>query len=343
MNLLAGSVIAIIVFSSAYLGVSAIRRWALERSILDIPNQRSSHTQPVPRGGGLAIVAISLFGVAVCRVLLPDWPWTGLRAYLTGGLLIALVSWLDDIRSLPNWIRFGAHCLGAALLLLGFGFWDHIRLPGLGSLNLGWLGLLISFVWIVGLTNAYNFMDGIDGLAGGQAVVAGLGWAILGWFSQQPLVALLGLLLAAGSLGFLGHNWPPARIFMGDVGSAFLGYTFAALAIIAAQRDDSLALAGALLVWPFIFDAGFTFLRRLRLGEPVFAAHRSHLFQRLVATGLSHRTVTLLYIGLALPGLLSASALLFGWPWDGFLTLSTLVLGPLFLWQATRWREKNVN
>ena len=104
-------------------------------------------------------------------------------------------------------------------------------------MSLGRLGLIITFLWIVGLTNAYNFMDGIDGIAGGQAVVAGLGWAGLGYLTDQPLIGLLGLLLAASSLGFLGHNWPPARIFMGDVGSAFLGFTFAVLAVAAAQRD----------------------------------------------------------------------------------------------------------
>ena len=109
----------------------------------------------------------------------------------------------------------------------------------------------------------------------------------------------MGVLLAAASLGFLGFNWPPARIFMGDVGSAFLGFTFAALAVAAAQRDPRIALVGILFVWPFVFDATFTFLRRLKNGENVFAAHRSHLYQRLVIVGYSHRFVTLLYMGLA--------------------------------------------
>ena len=109
----------------------------------------------------------------------------------------------------------------------------------------------------------------------------------------------MGVLLAAASLGFLGFNWPPTRIFMGDVGSAFLGFTFAALAIAAAQRDPRLALVGILFVWPFVFDATFTLLRRLKNGENVFAAHRSHLYQRLVIVGYSHRFVALLYMGLA--------------------------------------------
>ena len=118
------------------------------------------------------------------------------------------------------------------------------------------------------------------------------GWTFLGWSDNQPLVAALGLLLAAASLGFLGHNWPLARIFMGDVGSAFLGYTFAVLPVVAAQHNPRLAVAGVLLVWPFLF--------RLRHRENIFAAHRSHLYQRLVIAGYSHRTVTLLDPGPAL-------------------------------------------
>ncbi|MBK7202993.1 hypothetical protein [Candidatus Amarolinea dominans] len=131
------------------------------------------------------------------------------------------------------------------------------------------------------------------------------GWTFLGWSDNQPLVAALGLLLAAASLGFLGHNWPLARIFMGDVGSAFLGYTFAVLPVVAAQHNPRLAVAGVLLVWPFLF--------RLRHRENIFAAHRSHLYQRLVIAGYSHRTVTLLYSGLAAAGALLALL----WTLDG--------------------------
>jgi UDP-N-acetylmuramyl pentapeptide phosphotransferase/UDP-N-acetylglucosamine-1-phosphate transferase len=151
----------------------------------------------------------------------------------------------------------------------------------------------------VGLTNAYNFMDGIDGIAAGQGIVAAIGWGIIGLITGNPFLTALGFLLAASCLGFLCHNWPPARIFMGDVGSAFLGYTFAVLAVIASQSDPRLAFIGILFVWPFVFDAVFTFFRRLRKHENVFEAHRSHLYQRLVIAGYSHGVVSTLYIGLA--------------------------------------------
>ena len=286
-------------FLLSYIGVAGLKRWAERRQILDIPNERSSHIRPTPRGGGLAIVVVVLVGWLVVLSLHPG-SWVGADLlYVTGAALIAAVSWLDDLHSLSNRVRFGAHMLGAVLAIWAFGCWTNITLPIIGSLHLGLLGLMLTFLWIVGLTNAYNFMDGIDGIAGGQAVVAGLGWAMLGYLTDQPLVGLMGVLLAAASLGFLGHNWPPARIFMGDVGSAFLGFTFAVLAVAAAQRDARFALVGILFVWPFVFDATFTFLRRLKNGENVFAAHRSHLYQRLVIVGYSHRFVTLLYMGLA--------------------------------------------
>jgi UDP-N-acetylmuramyl pentapeptide phosphotransferase/UDP-N-acetylglucosamine-1-phosphate transferase len=286
----------------SYLGVAVLIRWTERRQILDIPNERSSHTRPTPRGGGLAIVVVVLGGWLVALSLSRgSWERTDL-IYVIGAALIAAVSWLDDLRSLSNRARFGAHMLAALLVIGAFGYWTNMTVPVVGSLRLGLLGLPITFLWIVGLTNAYNFMDGIDGIAGGQAVVAGLGWAVLGWLTAQPLVGMLGVLLAAASLGFLGHNWPAARIFMGDVGSAFLGFTFAALAVAAAQRDARLALAGILLVWPFVFDTTFTLLRRLRMRENIFAAHRSHLYQRLVILGYSHGRVTLMYVGLATLG-----------------------------------------
>jgi UDP-N-acetylmuramyl pentapeptide phosphotransferase/UDP-N-acetylglucosamine-1-phosphate transferase len=162
--------------------------------------------------------------------------------------------------------------------------------------------------WIVGLTNAYNFMDGIDGIAGGQAVVAGLGWAYLGAAVDAPAIEAVAWAVALSSAAFLAHNWSPARIFLGDVGSGFLGYTFAALPFLArvAPAADGpglrIPVAAALVVWPFVADAGYTFGRRLLRGENVFSAHRSHLYQRLVIAGWSHAAVTSAYIAMAAIG-----------------------------------------
>ena len=290
-------VVALIAFVASYGGVEALRAWAARGNALDIPNPRSSHTRPTPRGGGLAIVVCTLIGLWVLSLSLRNV--LDLRmtiGYSLGAILIAAVSWRDDLEPVSNRVRFGAHVAGALIVLFTVGWWEQVTLPLLPSFSLGLLGSVITLFWIVGLINVYNFMDGIDGLAGGQAVIGGVAWAVLGWWFNQWLVAILGILVAAASVGFLLHNWPPARIFMGDVGSAFLGFTFAVLAVIAGFADPRLALVGVVLLWPFVFDTSYTLLNRLRKGENIFQAHRSHLYQRLVIAGHTHRSVTLLYL-----------------------------------------------
>lgn len=267
----------------SYFGVSILRSWTERRQIMAIPNEHSFHARPVPLGGGLSIVFITLAGVWLsCTWLGLIFPWRGLLAYTMGAFLVSLVSWWDDMRSLSYRVRLAVHACAALLVIWGLGEWYVAPALFLNALHLEWLSFPLTFFWIVGLTNAYNFMDGIDGLAGGQAVVAGIGWCFFGYWSDQYAVSILGMLLAASSLGFLGHNWPPARIFMGDAGSIFLGYTFAVLTIVAARPKPVLFLSGILLLWPFIFDTAFTLVRRLHRRENVFMAHHSHLYQRLV-------------------------------------------------------------
>ncbi len=291
-------------------------------------------------------MAVTLVGVWVLASplgLLPHWRL--LLAYTLGAVLVANISWLDDLRPLPNWVRFAAHSLAAVCILATAGGFRQITIPLVGTVEFGWVGVVLTFIWIVALTNAYNFMDGIDGLAGGQAVTAGLGWAILGWLGNQPLAGTLALLAGSGSLGFLGHNWPPAKIFMGDVGSAFLGYTFAAIPVLfyslsGPGTSGAVPVLGVLLVWPFVFDAVFTFLRRLKARENVFTAHKSHLYQRLVTAGADPQSVTGLYLALGLMGLI------FGKVWDvdaprgsGAGILPALFLG-LLLWGSAREYER---
>ncbi|MCG2659386.1 MAG: glycosyltransferase family 4 protein, partial [Kiritimatiellae bacterium] len=266
-----------------------------------------------------------------------------MAALTLGALLIAGVSWLDDMRPVSFWVRLLVHALGACVAMAGIGIIREIGMPFGIDLPLGWLGFPLTLVWIVGLTNAYNFMDGIDGIAGGQAVVAGLGWAVLGWIGAQPLVGVMGLLIATASLGFLGHNWPPAKIFMGDVGSAFLGFSFAALTVMASQSNPIFVLAGIALIWPFVFDAVFTFARRLCRGEKIWAAHRSHLYQRLVISGLSHGQVSGLYIGLAMLGLVWAVALVQGWQCIAVAGAVVVAVAALSLWAWTCQRERTNN
>jgi UDP-N-acetylmuramyl pentapeptide phosphotransferase/UDP-N-acetylglucosamine-1-phosphate transferase len=284
MSLVLAFAAAALVLSWA--GTAAVRTWALRRGVLDVPNERSSHVAPTPRGGGAAIVAVVLGGAALggaVGIFRPAWP---LLAAGAGGLLVALVSLKDDLRPLPALIRLAAHVAAAGVLV--------------GGMPAAW-GLPAAF-WLVGLTNAYNFMDGIDGIAGLQGAVAGSAWAAIGWLAGRPEIALLGALLAAASLGFLAHNWSPARIFMGDVGSAFLGYSFAALPLLFDATSLRSLLMGVLVVWPFVLDSGFTLLRRLLRGENVLTAHRGHLYQRWAQSGAPHARIALAYGALSLLG-----------------------------------------
>ncbi len=300
-------VLLLIAAAASYFGVALVRDWALRHQALDVPNQRSSHSRPTPRGGGLAVVLVTILTwLAFSTLFQTQTSRSAVLACGLGASLIAVVGWLDDLYSLSAALRLAVQGLSALIAVCALGYWQSLPfLPGHAA-TLGPAGAVLTWLWIVGLTNAYNFMDGSDGLAGTQAVIAAVGWACLGWMASSSLVASLSLLLAAASLGFLLHNWPPARIFMGDVGSAFLGYSFAIVPLLGLREPGPIAAAGPILgvlpVWPFVFDAAFTFLRRLRHGENVFAAHRSHLYQRLIIVGHSHRFVLLLYGALAIVG-----------------------------------------
>jgi UDP-N-acetylmuramyl pentapeptide phosphotransferase/UDP-N-acetylglucosamine-1-phosphate transferase len=253
------------------------------------------------------------------------------------------VSWIDDIHSLANRIRFGVHILAAIIIIFTFGYFKVLPLPILVEIPLGWLGLLLTFFWIVGLTNAYNFMDGIDGIAGGQAVIAGIGWFMIASVLESPITGLISLLIIFSSLGFLLHNWAPAKIFMGDVGSAFLGFTFAALPLMVVPLNPLLPIVGGLMVWPFIFDSSYTLTRRLIKRENVFAAHRSHLYQRLVITGLSHSRVTLLYMAFQLTGVFTSYSIIRGWYALAMVGFILIFVCTVILIKATSWYERLLN
>ncbi len=184
-------------------------------------------------------------------------------------------------------------------------------------------------------------MDGIDGIAGAQAVVAGIGWMAVGIIAGTPQVAAVGLLLAAASSGFLLHNWHPAKVFMGDAGSGFIGFLFAALPLLAPRPiGTALWLCAVLLMWPFLADTGFTLLRRASRGENVLSAHRSHLYQRLVLTGRSHRDVALVYAGLAFLGLTAAVAIVAGHGTGVGMSLALMIGAAAWLWRKVVLLER---
>ena len=336
---------AVLVVAASYAGVEWVRRLALRRGVLDVPVERSSHQVPTPRGGGIVIVVATLLAPLIAGGLVSGHVPKAVAAWLLGGAAVALTGWVDDVRSVSSRTRLVLQLAAAVVLLAAAGCWSELELPALGRVTLGWVGCALAVLWIVGMTNAYNFMDGIDGIAAGQAVVAGLAWAVLGHHAEVAGVSAIGVGMALSGAGFLLHNRPPARIFMGDVGSGFLGFTVAALPLLLASGGTDvdggrLPVVAAAVVWPFLFDATFTFIRRLARGENVFEGHRSHLYQRLVIAGASHAQVSALYAGWAL--ISSALGLLWLWRWSGtgLVLLAWAVLSAAGMIAAVRMRER---
>ncbi|MBM3481613.1 MAG: undecaprenyl/decaprenyl-phosphate alpha-N-acetylglucosaminyl 1-phosphate transferase, partial [Alphaproteobacteria bacterium] len=217
--------------------------------------------------------------------------------------IVAVAGLLDDRRAQPAWLKFGAQAAASAIAISCGLSIERLPLPWLGTVELSPLaGAALAFLWLAGLTNAFNFMDGLDGLAAATATIAACFLAIVAHRAGAGPVAALAWALAAGSAGFLLLNWPPARIFMGDVGSQFLGFAFAGIGILLA-REGGIADGAGILVVPvllanFLFDTGFTAFQRWRRGARLWEAHREHLYQRLNRAGHGHRAVTLRVAGL---------------------------------------------
>lgn len=289
-------VLGVTAFMASVALAALARRYALARSLLDVPNERSSHSVPTPRGGGLAIATVVLIGLLILAIAGEVGPRLA-AALGGGGALVSFVGWLDDRRGLPASVRLIVHVAAAAWTVAWLRGMPDLTV-GAGAAHLGLGGALLAMLGIVWLTNLYNFMDGIDGIAAAEAVTVGLAGALL-LDGREPSLALVAVLVAAAAAGFLVWNWPPAQLFMGDVGSGFLGFLFAGLALASENAGALPALLWLVLLGPFFIDATVTLLRRMARGERWQAAHRSHAYQRAVQAGWSHLRVTGLVAGLS--------------------------------------------
>ena len=296
----------LVFFAGLALLSAAVVRAMIGAGPMDAPDARKVHTRPVPKGGGVGVVAAFMAGMLVLYAFaqfarLGD-PY--FRGVILASAAIAVVAFLDDTRAWPFWVKLGGQ-VGAALLAVGSGLVvDTVNVPLLGPVALGWFGPAGTLAWLLFATNAMNFIDGLNGLAAGVsalacAVLAGIAAAHGGWF-----VYFAALLLLAGLLGFLPFNFPRARIFLGDVGSQFCGFVLAVLAV-AAGRFQGLELSVLLvpmLLFGVLWDVAFTLVRRALAGDRVTEAHRGHLYQLAHRTGLRMEAVTLLHWGFVLWG-----------------------------------------
>ncbi|MDQ2696313.1 MAG: glycosyltransferase family 4 protein [Pseudomonadota bacterium] len=312
-----------LVLGTSLLGTLGLRRYAIHRQLIDVPNRRSSHTRPTPRGGGVAIVIAFLAGFSGLYAL-GHMPHEVYLALSGAGLLVAVVGFWDDHSSLPARLRIAVHgaaavwalyCLGGMPVLeLGFARWEW-----------GWFGQAVAAVGLVWLLNLFNFMDGIDGIAASEAIFVALAAALL----AAPSGLQWGLvLLAVSCAGFLVLNWPPARIFMGDAGSGFLGFMLGGMAIAAAGQKPSLLWVWTILLGVFLVDASVTLIRRISRGVRWYEAHRSHAYQIAARRWASHKKVTLAVMAINIGWLLPLAGYAAIRPQYGPL-LTALALAPL--------------
>ena len=297
----------------SFLAVRWLSRHGERVGLTDFPNDRSLHVLVTPRAGGAGFAGFVPFAAAAGLWLTTGTVTETQVALLGASLGLAVVGFADDRWTLSASVRFIAQFIAAILVVVSGVVLPAIALPGV-TLTLGRLAAPLTVAWLVFVTNIYNFMDGIDGLAGVQALVTTAAIAVLSVALGRYDLALVMAILGSGVVGFLAFNWPPARIFMGDVGSTFLGFTFAAWSVLGTIDSRPVPFfAWMVVLSPFLADATITIVRRALRGEPLWKAHRTHFYQRLVQSGWTHKRTTLLYGALAL--------------WTGGLTILHYALG----------------
>lgn len=293
------------VFVVSWVLTLVLRRYALAKSLMDIPNERSSHSIPTPRGGGVAIVVSFLLALPLLASLdLISLP--ALVGLLGSGLLVAVIGFADDHGHIAARWRLLGHFIAAAWALYWMNGLAPIEVFGY-AVNLGWFGNILALLYLVWMLNLYNFMDGIDGLASAEAISVCLGMCLVYWFSGNTELIWLPLVLAATVAGFLWWNIPPARIFMGDAGSGFLGLVLGVIVLYCAWTKPTLLWSWLILLGVFIVDATFTLVRRLFRGAKIYQAHRSHAYQSASRFYVSHKRVTLGVTGINLLWLMPIS------------------------------------
>lgn len=279
------------VFVASWLLTLLLRRYALAKSLIDIPNARSSHSIPTPRGGGIAIV-LSFVSAVLLMSKLGLVATFDFYSLLGSGLLVALIGFADDHGHVAAKWRLLGHFLAASWAVFWLNGLPPLKFFG-STVYLGWLGDVLAIIYLVWMLNLYNFMDGIDGLASIEAITTCLGLALIFLCVGRTDQVWIFLVLAAAVIGFLYWNFPPARIFMGDAGSGFLGITLSILVFQATKISPELLWSGGILLGVFIVDSTWTLIYRMLRGEKIYVAHSSHGYQHAARYYSSHGVVTL--------------------------------------------------
>jgi Fuc2NAc and GlcNAc transferase len=303
-------------FAAAASLSGAVRRYALAEGILDYPNARSSHVTPVPRGGGLAVVGAMLVALGVLSF--SGTPILSMIAIpLLGVLVVAVTGWLDDRRGLSVRARLFAHAVAALTLL------PLVLVPSFIPESMGWMAIAWWLIWGVSSVNVVNFMDGLDGLVTTQASIFGL-YLLLAGLPVDGVSSAFGGALMGATAGFLLWNWPPAKIFLGDVGSGTIGFAMVVGGGLFMRESGAGVVTAFLPLYPLFLDATITLVARAMRGERLGEAHRTHLYQRLANGGWGHARVTLAYATAAMAGIavglrgLGGSV---GWVWGYFVAV----------------------
>ena len=324
------------------IATTLVTRLMLKVGIMALPNHRSSHDKPTPSGGGVGAVAVITVAISLYCLWGGDDGTNSLAIFwlLGGSLIVAVAGFVDDIGKLPNFkTKLFLQISAVMVLFAGDLVINQITLPFIGTINLGWWGYPITLIWVVGLTNAFNFMDGLDGMAGCTAIVSAFFYSIIAFQEGAIHIFVISYIIVASVTGFMPFNFPKARLFMGDVGSQFLGFLFAGLSVftLAANGPKVAFWIMPILFLHFIFDTTYTFIRRLGAKENITDAHRSHLYQLLNRMGWSHVQVSSLYAlfcvmqGITAIWLISASA------WSkGLVLLFFLLFYTMFMFLINR-------
>ncbi len=303
---------AILCWLAAFAMTAIICKMMIKWNIADIPNERSSHDRPIPRGGGVAIIAGCVMGFLLLfiekKIYLTD-VW---KISIITVLGMAVGGFIDDVKSIKPLYRFGIQFILSLWAIQMAGLYTfHLPFAETSYTLTGIAGGFIALLWIVGYINAYNFMDGLNGLSAGTAIINCLFLTYLAYLTDQNMLCYIAVLLAISCGVFLVYNFPKAKLFLGDSGSYFIGSSLALMGLIFCQTGAKpiSPLIIPILFFHYIFDTAFTLGRRLLHGKNVSSAHREHLYQLLQQTGWTHARVSILYWLMAIAqGMLSLCA-----------------------------------